>query len=226
MMYMMLIGGEAGRSGSDERIPFPFSLIWSSGARPCDRMAAGPSEYGRRTWDLRDYEKAAEETDETGKKGEAGPKPKSDLKPREGPVDLESKLGKSVVISKATPTSQAGGFFCEVCDCVVKDSINYLDHINGKKHQRNMGFTMKVQRSTLADVEQRFQQTLKKKDEVKEEYNVQERVREMREEEEKVKEYRRNQKKEKKKRKREEVDEVDDDDMAKLMGFSSFSAKK
>lgn len=187
-------------------------------------MAAGPNEYGRRTWDPRDYEKESGESDEGEKKPEAGPKAKSNLKPRDGPVDLESKLGKSVVISKATPTSQAGGFFCEVCDCVVKDSINYLDHINGKKHQRNMGFNMKIQRSTVADVEQRFQQSLKKKEETKEEYNVQERVREMREEEEKVKEYRRNQKKEKKKRKREQVDEVDDEDMAKLMGFSSFSS--
>jgi U4/U6.U5 tri-snRNP component SNU23 len=188
-------------------------------------MAAGPNDYGRRTWDPRDYEKNAED-ESPEKKDEVGPKPKSNLKPREAPVDLESKLGKSVVISKATPTSQAGGFFCDVCDCVVKDSINYLDHINGKKHQRNMGFNMKVQRSSLADVEARFQQSLKKKEETKEEYNVQERLREMREEEEKLKEYRRNQKKEKKKRKREEVDEVDDNEMAKLMGFSSFSSKK
>ena len=184
---------------------------------------AGPSDYGRRTWDLRDYEREADES-EPKDVPVAGPKPKKDLKPRDAPVDLESKLGKSVVISKATPTSQAGGFFCEVCDCVVKDSINYLDHMNGKKHQRNLGFNMKVQRSSLADVEKRFEESLKKKEEGRDEHNVQERVRELREEEQKLKEYRRKQRKEKKKRKREEVDEVDDDQMARLMGFSSFSS--
>lgn len=194
-------------------------------------MSAGPDDYGRRTWNLKDYEKK-DSDDEAGtsdqqEKQAAGPKPQSCVKPREGPVDLESKLGKSVIISKATPTSQAGGFYCEVCECVVKDSIVYLDHINGKKHQRNLGFNIKkVQRSTLDDVEERFQKSLKKKDESVEEYNMQERLRELREEEEKAKEYRRNQRKEKKKRKREEVDEVDDDEMAKLMGFSSFSSKK
>lgn len=74
------------------------------------------------------------------------------LKQREYKVDLDSKLGKSVVITKNTPTSQSGGYYCNVCDCVVKDSINFLDHINGKKHQRNLGMSMKIERSTLEQV--------------------------------------------------------------------------
>lgn len=194
-----------------------------------DREAStSTNEYGRRTWNLAHYGRKHDDDDDDRKDEESTPKPKAPLKPRDEKIDLESKLGKTVVINKATPSSQAGGFFCEVCDCLVKDSINYLDHVNGKKHQRNLGFSMKVERSTLDDVEKRFQESLRKQEKPKEEYDMEERLKELREEEERLKEYRKEKKKEKKKKRRqedeEEQDEVGDDDMSRLMGFSSFSS--
>jgi hypothetical protein len=35
-----------------------------------------------------------------------------------------------------------------VCDCILRDSMSYLDHINGKYHNRALGMNMRVERST------------------------------------------------------------------------------
>ena len=32
-----------------------------------------------------------------------------------------------------THSSRGAGYYCELCDCVLKDSIGYLDHINGRR---------------------------------------------------------------------------------------------
>merc|ERR1711963_1286761 len=98
-----------------------------------------------------ELEEAIEKSRERKDKGEPGPE-RDKLKAREYKVDIDSRLGKSVVITKNTPQAETGGYYCNVCDCVVKDSINFLDHINGKKHQRNLGMSMKIERSTLDQV--------------------------------------------------------------------------
>lgn len=213
-------------------------------------MSAVAGNDFRRKWDRDEYERKAQERinsnkrkhtketndnennefndgDSDGEK-ERIPKKRENLKAREFKVDLESKLGKTVVISKATPSSQAGGFHCPVCDCVVKDSINYLDHINGKKHQKNLGMNMRISRSTLEDVKERFAMKLREKEEKKKEYNIEEKMKELKEEEEKLKAYRKQKRKEKQKQKHQsdQLDNDDDNDMATLMGFSSFSTKK
>jgi U4/U6.U5 tri-snRNP component SNU23 len=81
---------------------------------------------------------------------------------------------------------------------VVKDSINFLDHINGKKHQRNLGMSMKIERSSLDDVKARFAKNKAKLEEKKVEYDFDQRMVELKEEEEKQKEYNKIRKKKRK----------------------------
>ncbi|KAK4014636.1 hypothetical protein OUZ56_027153 [Daphnia magna] len=191
-----------------------------------------PTDH-RRKWDREEYEKLAAQRIRKEKEGDEDdfllPSKRELLKQRDYKVDLESRLGKSVVITKTTPAAQGAGYYCNVCDCIVKDSINFLDHINGKKHQRNLGMSMKVERSSVEQVKKRFEALKKKKEEKTKEYDLTERIQELKEEEEKLREYRREKRKEKK-RKYNEVDKSDhnddNDDMAAMMGFSGFGSSK
>lgn len=194
-------------------------------------MSLRPDDH-RRKWDRKEYERIAldrakadkAEAKASSDDGEA-PTSRELLKRRDYKVDLDSKLGKSVVISKTTPSSQSGGYYCNVCDCVVKDSINFLDHINGKKHQRNLGMSMKVERSSLDQVKERFQQNKKKMEEKQKDYELDAKVREAKEEEERYKEYKREKRKDRK-RKAEDDDGGEDSgmssEMAAIMGFGGF----
>lgn len=48
------------------------------------------------------------------------------------------------------------GWYCKVCDCYLKDSLTYLDHINGRKHQRALGYSMRTEKSTKQEVSSRL----------------------------------------------------------------------
>jgi U4/U6.U5 tri-snRNP component SNU23 len=39
------------------------------------------------------------------------------------------------VVTSQTAPQQQGGYWCDVCQCLLKDSMAYLDHINGKKRK-------------------------------------------------------------------------------------------
>ena len=98
-------------------------------------------DRGRRTWDTKAYEIKAKygHAGREGLSADAVDKAVSDkrnlppgqrdlLRAREYKVDLDSRLNKTTVVSANDGT---GGYYCEVCDCVIKDSMNFLDHING-----------------------------------------------------------------------------------------------
>lgn len=91
------------------------------------------------------------------------------LKSRRGKIDLESKLGSTEIINAelaansgrgdevritdgVSKSSNGVGWHCKVCDCFLKDSMTYLDHINGRKHQRFLGYSMRAEKSTKSQV--------------------------------------------------------------------------
>ena len=55
------------------------------------------------------------------------------------------------------------GWHCKVCDCFLKDSHTYLDHINGRKHQRKLGYSMRVERSTKDQLASRLSRLTEEK---------------------------------------------------------------
>ena len=66
------------------------------------------------------------------------PKPTELMKQREGSLDLEKNLGKTIVVQN--PGGKGAGqpgFHCETCNRVYKDSVGYLDHINSRARRCN-----------------------------------------------------------------------------------------
>jgi len=96
------------------------------------------------------------------------------LKARSRKVDIDSRIGSIEMVSSeaiATTSAKTGstkdgvvksgvGWHCSVCDCFLKDSMTYLDHINGRKHQKNLGYSMKVERSSKNDVASKLKRIL------------------------------------------------------------------
>ena len=66
------------------------------------------------------------------------PKPTELMKQREGSLELEKNLNKTIVV-KSTGNRGPGvpGFYCETCNRTYKDSSGYLDHINGRARKHS-----------------------------------------------------------------------------------------
>ena len=147
---------------------------------------------------------------------------------RDYKLDLSVNLGKSKIVGG----SAEAGYYCSLCDCVLKDSTTYLHHINGKYHQRALGMSMRVERSTADQVKERLNMHKQKASQAKTDENVnvmdgfEAKVKQAEEEERRAREEMKRKKRQEARRAGEaeegEEEEWGGDEMAKMMGFAAF----
>merc|ERR1712066_399516 len=89
------------------------------------------------------------------------------------------------------------GYWCSVCECLLKDSSTYLEHVNGRRHNRNLGMNMKVEKIGVDRVKEKLK-AMRKEPEAVEVQDIAARIQAMEDEQEEKK----RRKKEKKKKKR------------------------
>eukprot|EP01118_Nematostelium_gracile_P011531 TRINITY_DN4107_c0_g1_i1.p1 TRINITY_DN4107_c0_g1~~TRINITY_DN4107_c0_g1_i1.p1 ORF type:complete len:215 (+),score=75.10 TRINITY_DN4107_c0_g1_i1:31-675(+) len=206
-----------------------------------DKQTKGVDNTFRRTWDKEAAMRRAaqREANEFNEPLDNKHKAKSlnDMKPleaRDGDLDILKNVGKTVEIS--SNESKLAGFYCELCDAQMKDSIAYMDHLNGRKHQRMLGTSLVPERATVLEVRERLQmakqKTLPSKKEsfenkMKSLQEAEERRRQN-EEKERQKELKKEAiRKKKEKKKQEQEQEVDPDliAMGLPMGFGTSANK-
>jgi U4/U6.U5 tri-snRNP component SNU23 len=216
--------------------------------------AAGGAGVGpsRRKWDVEQYtQKArerdreererAEENEERARKGlkpvkrkwrEELPTPTQTLQSRERDLELSKNEGKTLIVEN---TSSGGvrkggaGFHCETCNRTFKDSIAYLDHVNGRLHLRKIGQTTQVARSTLDQVRARlvyWQEELKQRSAGAREYDFERRLAEIAREQMAEKQQRKLKKQAAKDARKASTTEAADAEAMAMMGFGSFGSSK
>ena len=161
-------------------------------------------------------------------------------------VQFSDKIGKTEVIDKGIKggndggrgiSSNSHGFHCSTCKASFTSSDAFLDHCNGRVHQKNLGLSMKVERVDQVErVKARLQELAQKRHtadrivESKSNRHFVTKLEEAQEDFDLLKEERKKRKKQKKnnldaegqKNKNSDEDSQTDDNMA-LMGFKSFS---
>ena len=211
----------------------------------------------RRKWDVEDFEAKAKERSEREKQDEKqeltarqkkyraldplhqgrikerSALERQDVKPR---INYAANVGKTQVVNLIGDKSKQGGFYCEVCDILMKDSLAFADHLNGKMHQRLLGMTMRTERVSVNSVKDKFAALKRQREESgtrDPEKEYESRMAKAVEEDEAKRQARKKAKlvkktrerEEKERQKAEEEQEVDEDLMA-AMGFGGFGTSK
>jgi len=171
---------------------------------------------GRKIWDKDFYIEKAKQNimfgpERIGKrKDPVIPLPSSQrtyLKARDIDLNLDKDLGKSKVVTAQTIKPLQGGYWCSVCECLLKDSSTYLEHVNGRRHNRNLGMNMKVEKVGADRIREKLG-SLKKDKDVPEQTDVAARLQAL--EEAELEKKRRRKEKQQKKRKKGENGEAED----------------
>jgi U4/U6.U5 tri-snRNP component SNU23 len=132
-----------------------------------NKVQTSESNYGRRHWEIveapgteEDLLKQQEITDKLNKAETL-----TNLQARQDKLNLDDKIGKKILVTNETSKEHQGGFYCKDCECQMKDSQAWLDHINGKKHNKLLGKSMRVERVTVDKIREKLLKL--KKDNVK-----------------------------------------------------------
>merc|ERR1719401_2470974 len=121
------------------------------------------------------------------------------LKQRSVELELDKNLGKSQVVTQHTIKPMQGGFWCSVCECLIKDSSSYLEHVNGRRHNRNLGMNMKVEKIGIDRVKEKLKSMRKGPEVAVEPEDIAARIKALEEEQEEKKRRKKEKKRKKKK---------------------------
>lgn len=132
----------------------PADKAWSEDylkaarGEPDEEEDEGPVKVdvlGRRIYDKEKYAKMAAErgdeyVDDSKTQHDIIPaEERGFLQRRSEDLNIDAEAGKRKMVTATTMKKMQGGFWCTVCECMLKDSIAWLDHINGRRHNRLLG---------------------------------------------------------------------------------------
>lgn len=131
-------------------------------------------KMGRRIFKVKDTdrtrppEKVEDKKTKVKDKNLDSPDEKTCLKPRKEMevIDAKTLVGKTIPIKTVDSDKEISAFFCKVCKVTLKDNLAYLDHINGKSHNRMLGMNMRVERDSVDKVREKLL-SLKRKPDIK-----------------------------------------------------------
>lgn len=188
------------------------------------KSGGGDTDF-RKTYDRDEYARRAKEREtkerEEGKaryeaklQGKTYHAPASDkaelgqVEARTHRIDVASRIGRTELVSGNAgggKRGKTGGFYCEICDITLKNSIELAEHYNHPGHLRRAGLELSVKRATLEDVRERLRYLSRKRKEESrvEVLDLDTRLDERRAQEEKEREEKRRKRNEKRRAKKE-----------------------